>query len=68
MDDLERSKKPPRGMTDVYTEDSGLPPPTNDDMGTLEKPKKKPKKYAKGGFVSAADGIAQRGKTKGRMC
>jgi hypothetical protein len=37
-------------------------------MGTLEKPKKKPKKYAKGGFVSAADGVAQRGKTKGRMC
>jgi hypothetical protein len=32
---------------------------------------KETKKYAKGGSVSAssrADGIAQRGKTKGRMC
>ena len=26
------------------------------------------KKYAKGGYVKSADGIAQRGKTKGRMC
>jgi len=26
------------------------------------------KKYASGGFVKSADGIAQRGKTKGRMC
>ena len=31
--------------------------------------KKKPtKKYATGGYVKAADGVAQRGKTKGRMC
>lgn len=26
-----------------------------------------PKKFAKGGYVRAADGIAQRGKTKGRL-
>ena len=26
------------------------------------------KKYAKGGYVKSADGIAQRGKTKGRIC
>ena len=26
------------------------------------------KKYASGGYVKSADGIAQRGKTKGRMC
>ena len=30
--------------------------------------KKPDKKYAKGGYVKSADGIAQRGKTKGRMC
>jgi hypothetical protein len=37
----------------------------------FEKAMGSPKKYAKGGSVSAsrrADGIAQRGKTKGRMC
>jgi hypothetical protein len=28
----------------------------------------KVKKYASGGYVKSADGIAQRGKTKGRMC
>ena len=28
----------------------------------------KVKKYASGGYVKAADGIAQRGKTRGRMC
>jgi hypothetical protein len=26
------------------------------------------KGYAKGGYVRAADGIAQRGKTRGKMC
>ncbi len=26
------------------------------------------KKYAKGGYVKSADGIAQRGKTRGKMC
>ena len=26
------------------------------------------KSYASGGYVKAADGIAQRGKTRGRMC
>ena len=37
----------------------------------FEKAMGSPKKYAKGGSVSAsrrADGIAQRGKTKGRIC
>jgi hypothetical protein len=32
-------------------------------MGTYKEPEKK----AKGGYVAAADGIAQRGKTRGRM-
>ena len=27
-----------------------------------------PKKFAKGGYVRAADGIAQRGKTRGKIC
>lgn len=27
-----------------------------------------PKKYAKGGFVRSADGIAQKGKTRGKYC
>ena len=45
--------------------------PTSDDMGPL--PEKKPaKKYAKGGSVSSAskraDGIATKGKTKGKIC
>jgi hypothetical protein len=30
--------------------------------------KEKPTKYAKGGFVRSADGIASKGKTKGKMC
>ena len=32
-------------------------------MGTYQEPEKK----AKGGYVRAADGIAQRGKTRGKM-
>jgi hypothetical protein len=38
-------------------------------MGTLPKEpvKKEPVKKAAGGYVKAADGCAQRGKTKGRM-
>ena len=43
-----------------------------DQMG---KPKKDPrdavrgqKGYSKGGYTKAADGIAQRGKTRGKMC
>ena len=31
-------------------------------------PASMPKKYAKGGFVRSADGIAQKGKTRGTMC
>ena len=66
MEDLEAQKKP-RGLKDgIYTEDSGLPPPQNPDGGIL-KPKRMVKK-ADGGYVKAADGIAQRGKTRGKMC
>lgn len=31
-------------------------------------PAEKPKKMAAGGYVRAADGIAKRGKTRGKMC
>jgi hypothetical protein len=30
--------------------------------------KKATKKYASGGYVRAADGVAQRGKTRGKFC
>ena len=44
-----------------------IQPPTNDDMGPLPK-----KKYKSGGSVSSAskraDGIAVKGKTKGKIC
>lgn len=35
-------------------------------MGRLNKPAKPGYKYARGGFVRKADGVAKRGKTKGR--
>lgn len=67
-DDL--MKKKAKGIRGgIYTEDSGLPPPDEPDMGSSPPPKKKPKKMAKGGSASSrADGIAQRGKTRGKMC
>lgn len=69
MDDELEAQKKPRGIKDgIYTEDSGLPPPQEPDGGIL-KPKKV--KKAGGGKVSSAskraDGIAQRGKTRGMM-
>lgn len=67
-DDL--MKKKAKGIRGgIFTEDSGLPPPDEPDMGSSPPPKKKPKKMAKGGSASSrADGIAQRGKTRGKMC
>lgn len=69
MDDELEAKKEPRGIKGgIYTEDSGLPPPQNPDGGIL-KPKKVIKKAGGGMTASArADGIAQRGKTRGKMC
>ena len=40
----------------------------NDEAMREVDAEKEMKKYAKGGYVKSADGIAQRGKTKGRMC
>lgn len=35
--------------------------------GALQRPPETSPKYAKGGYVKAADGCAKKGKTKGRM-
>ena len=69
MNDMMMKKKKPRGIEDgVYTEDSGLPPPQDIDSGSAPKPKPgKPKKYAKGGSVTRADGCITKGHTKGKM-
>lgn len=61
----EELEKKPKGDS-VWTEGSGVPVPQEPDGGIL-KPKK-PVKKAGGGYVKAADGIAQRGKTRGKMC
>jgi hypothetical protein len=46
----------------VWTEDSGLPPPMEPDDASAGR------KFAKGGSASRrGDGIAQRGKTRGRF-
>lgn len=71
MDMLE---KKPRVKDGVYDPDSGTPPPQDIDGGSVtpSKPKPKasaPKRMASGGSASArADGIAQRGKTRGKIC
>jgi uncharacterized Fe-S cluster-containing radical SAM superfamily enzyme len=64
MDEMMKKKRP-RGVEDVYTEDSGLPPPQDIDGGSAPKPRK-PKAYAKGG-VTRADGCVTKGHTKGAM-
>jgi len=60
----EELEKKPKGDS-VWTEGSGVPVPQEPDGGIL-KPKK-PVKKAGGGYVKAADGIAQRGKTRGKV-
>jgi hypothetical protein len=70
MDMLEKRK--PARKEGVYDPDSGTPPPQDIDGGSVtpSKPKpkaSKPKAMATGGYVKAADGCAQRGKTRGKM-
>ena len=68
MYDEELEKKKTKGDS-VWTEESGIPVPQEPDMGSSPRPKK-PVKKASGGMASAssrADGIAQRGKTRGTM-
>jgi len=52
----------------IYTESMGKPP--QDVDGGSAAPKKKVVKKASGGMTASkrADGIAQRGKTRGKMC
>jgi hypothetical protein len=68
-DELEKKPQPPV-KHGVYNPDSGTPPPQDID-GSSAKPApkaSKPKKMASGGSASSrADGIAQRGKTRGRV-
>lgn len=69
--DGELEKKPqPQVKDGVYNPDSGMPPPQDIDGGSVKPVPKasKPKRMASGGSASArADGIAQRGKTRGRI-
>ena len=53
---------------DIYTEGMGKPP--QDVDGGSAAPKKKVVKKASGGMTASSrgDGIAQRGKTRGKMC
>ena len=53
---------------DIYTEAMGKPP--QDVDGGSAAPKKKVVKKASGGMTASSrgDGIAQRGKTRGKMC
>ncbi len=68
MDMLEK-KPQPQVKGGVYNPDSGMPPPQDIDGGSVKPAPKasKPKKMAGGGYVRAADGCAQRGKTRGKM-
>jgi hypothetical protein len=63
-------KRPP--VRDVYTAEMGQPPMPDEGAPPKMAPRKaKAKPFAKGGSVGSAskraDGIAQRGKTKGRI-
>lgn len=69
MDMLEKKPQPPV-KHGVYNPDSGAPPPQDIDGGSVKPAPKasKPKKMASGGSASSrADGIAQRGKTRGKI-
>jgi hypothetical protein len=69
-----RRPKGDTGETDIYTAEMGTPP-VEPDMGSVKGAKPvappKPVKKASGGSVSSAsaraDGIAQRGKTRGKI-
>jgi hypothetical protein len=63
MLDEELEKKKPRGDS-VWTEGSGVPLPQEPEGVP---PTKKKKKFASGGYVKAADGCVQRGKTRGKI-
>tara|TARA_R110000803_G_scaffold163913_1_gene227613 strand:- start:3032 stop:3244 length:213 start_codon:yes stop_codon:yes gene_type:complete len=62
IDDIRNKDKQDKAYDDAMTVTEPNPAPK-----PKPKPKVAPKKLAKGGSVRG-DGIAQRGKTKGRMC
>jgi hypothetical protein len=70
-----RRPKGDTGEAEIYTAETGTPP-VDPDMGSVKGAKPMPmpkpvKKMAKGGAVKSAsaraDGIAQRGKTRGKI-
>ena len=68
---MKKSKVDPEKESGIYTAAMGQPP--MDPEVAPPSPKasapKPPKKLASGGSVSSrADGIAQRGKTRGKIC
>ncbi len=67
MTSHKKSKVDPNKETRVYTADMGQPPMDPEVAPPTPKSSapKPVKKYAKGGSI---DGIAQRGKTRGKMC
>jgi hypothetical protein len=73
----EKDKNQRESDAEMKRESRGVKKPAN--FGVLEEAKQEVKDtqdrekiksmgYKKGGFVRAADGIAQRGKTRGKMC
>ena len=66
-----RRPKGDTGEAEIFTADLGINPPMDSEMpppkSAKPAPAPKPVKKAKGGYVRAADGIAQRGKTRGKM-
>jgi len=73
-DDLEKTKEAPKEPDDASAGrkfkkgEPGMPEQPGSDIRVDGKPVKSVKKMAKGGSASArADGIAQRGKTRGTM-
>jgi len=67
--------KPIRQAVDSISPEGKLRPGRNEDIDDETRERAggykdggSVKKYASGGYVKSADGIAQRGKTKGRMC
>lgn len=66
-----RRPKGDTGEAEIFTADLGINPPMDSEMpppkSAKPAPAQKPVKKASGGYVRAADGIAQRGKTRGKM-
>jgi len=61
-EEMQRLRKTYKGVKqDMLNEKGSTAPTTSTEMGEGKL------KFKKGGYVKAADGCAQRGKTKGRM-